>query len=268
MNTTALLAGAAALAWSADALAVINLTAGSATYSFTQPTSATGSGGSANMAVGDGNASDHLFQDQWWWRVNGVSAREFAFFGGAEAGSGTANGSVTYTNVGGLGFDAVLNLALTDTGTAQASLTSTLVITNNSGAALDMSLFSYLDFDIGGTAGGDNAVWQDQANNIMRISEGANFGEYQGVGANAFQVTTFATLRGLLADADIDNMNNTGIPFGPGDFTGGFQWNSPVAGGGSLTLTTVRTINTAIPAPGALALLGLAGLVGGRRRRA
>jgi hypothetical protein len=263
-----LLAGAAALALGANALAVVNLTAGSATYSFTQPPNGTGTGGSANMSVGDGNTADHVFQDQWWWRVNGVSARETTLFGGAEAGGGTANGTVTYNNVGGLGFNVVQNLALTDTGTAQASLVNSLVITNTSGAALDMSFFSYLDFDIGGSAGTDVGIWQDQANNIMRVTDGANFGEYQGLGANAFQVTAFATLRGLLADADIDNLNNTGLPFASGDFTGGFQWNVNIAAGGSLTLTTIRTINTAIPAPGALALLGLAGLVGGRRRRA
>lgn len=251
-----------------EAQAVLNLTNGSATYGFTQPTSATTSGGSANMIVGDGLTADQLFQGgQWWWRVNGVSVREFTFFGGAEAGSGTSSGTITYSNVGSLGFDAIQAITLADTGNQAALVTNTLTIVNNSGNTLDLSLFNYLDYDISGTAGGDSAIWQDQANNIMRISDGANFGEYQGVGANAWQVTPWSTLRTNLSDADIDNMNNTGLPFGPGDWTGGFQWNVAVAAGGSITLTTYHSINSAIPGPGALALLGVAGLIGTRRRR-
>ncbi len=78
---------------------------------------------------------------------------------------------------------------------------------------------------------------------------------------------SFANIRGLLTDNSITNLNNTGLPFGPGDFTGAFQWTVTLAPGEAFTATASMTV-TYIPAPSALALLGLGGLIGcGRRRR-
>jgi hypothetical protein len=99
----------------------------------------------------------------------------------------------------------------------------------------------------------------------MNVVDGPQGLLFQGVGANAYQAQAFSGLQTSLTNATITNLNNTGLPFGPGDFTGAFQWNNVVAAGGTLTVTSIFTAY--VPAPGALALLGLAGLVGSRRRR-
>jgi hypothetical protein len=238
------------------------------------PTSTTFGGGGSNTTdvfrPEGGTTTYHLYESGWSWRINGVDTREFAFSsaGAVEAGNGTALGTRTWASLASGAFSAVQTIALTDGGVAgQAIAVHTMTVTNLGGSPLDISLFNYTDFDVSATAGGDSGVWLDQPNDIMKITDGANFAEYRGVDADAYQVTAFATLRGLLTNTVINNLNNTGLPFGPGDFTGGFQWNRVIAAGDSASVVAIYAINQSVPAPGALALLGLAGLVGTRRRR-
>jgi hypothetical protein len=266
-----------ALALSSQAMATLSMNHGNALFVDTAPATTTtthyGGGGTNTTDVfrPDGGATTfHMFETGWSWRINGVDLREFAFSqaGMVESGSGTALGTRSYASLAGGAFSAVFTYALTDGGApGQALMTQTLTITNTSANALDMSIFNYADFDIGGTFAGDSGSWFDQSNNIMGIQDGANFGRYQGVGANAWQVTAFSTLRTSLTNTTITNLNNTGLPF-LGDFTAAFQWNNMIAVGGSASFVAQMAINQQVPAPGALALLGLAGLVGARRRRA
>ncbi|MGD9691913.1 MAG: hypothetical protein AB7G17_03650 [Phycisphaerales bacterium] len=222
-----------------------------------------GGGAGANFTV-DGSATDHLFQNWWWYRVGGGN-REFAFSNFTGQSSGAANNqTLTYNEVDGVG--ASLTYVLQDQGVG-AILEQRMVITNMSTAGpLTIDLFNYADFDVSGSAGGDSGVMMGA--DRMRITDGANFAEFQGVGANAWQATAFATLRGLLTNGVVDNLNNTGMPFGPGDWTGAFQWSSiTLAPGQSFTAIERLSVNVAVPTPGAAALLGVAGLFGARRRR-
>ena len=50
----------------------------------------------------------------------------------------------------------------------------------------------------------------------------------------------------VLADALVTNFDNTGLPFGPGDFTGGFQWFTvTIPASGSQTYTFSVAVNDA-----------------------
>ncbi len=223
----------------------------------------TGGGFAANFTV-DGSTTDHLFQNWWWYRV-GTSNREFAFSNFvSQSGSGN-NHTLNYAEVDGV--SASINYLIQDPGVG-AIVTQRVVLTNTSTAGpQSISLFNYADFDVGGSAAGDSGAMVGA--NLMRITDsGGAFAEFEGVGASAWQVTSFATLRGLLSNGVADNFNNSGLPFGPGDWTGGFQWTFTLNPGESVTVIERLAVNTSVPTPGAAALLGVAGLAGARRRRA
>jgi len=263
--------------FAAPALGTITLNHGNALFVDTAPltTTTTSYGGGASNTTDvfrpeGGTTTYHLYESGWSWRINGIDTREFAFSqaGAVEAGSGTAFGTRTYASLANGASSAVCPYSLVDGGVAgQGLVVQTLQITNTGGQPLDISLFNYVDFDVSATAGGDSASWFDQANNIMNIVDGANTVQYQGLGANAYQVQPFATLRTALTDAGITNLNNTGLPFGPGDFTGAFQWNRLLTIGQTTTVSVAFAVNMPVPAPSALALLGVVGLAARPRRR-
>ncbi len=222
----------------------------------------TGGGFAANFTV-DGSATDHLFQNWWWYRV-GNGTREHAFSNFVSQSGVGNNHTLNYAEVDGV--SASINYAIQDQGIG-AIVTQRVVLTNTSTAGPQtINLFNYADFDVGGTAGSDSAVFNGV--NRMRITDaGGAFAEFEGVGASAYQVTTFATLRTLLSNGVVDNLNNTGMPFGPGDWTGAFQWSFNLNPGESVTVIERLSVNTAVPTPGAAALLALGGAFGLRRRR-
>ena len=97
------------------------------------------------------------------------------------------------------------------------------------------SLFVYFDFDVNGTAGSDTAVSLIGGGfgpPGMHIRDGGTT-----IDAFAFpdvdrQVTPFPDLRDALNDAGLTNLDGSGLPFVPGDFTGAWQGPLPDPGGG------------------------------------
>lgn len=249
------------------------ITAGNMVFTIgDSPTSITaGSGPNADFRATGAAGTDHMFSHWWWYRLAGDN-REFNL--GNAASSVTIGTSVLRMTFNQPNFTATLQFQVISTGAEQGFLRSTLSITNTSAAPISISLFNYTDIDLNNTSNGDSAVLA--APNFMRISDPATPVQiaYSGVGADANQTTAYATLQGLLTNAAVDNLNGTGLPFGPGDFTGGFQWGAPSPTGapGGITIepgftsSVIATVSI-IPTPGAAALMGLAGLAATRRRR-
>lgn len=204
-------------------------------------------GGTASIFTAGGDITDQLFQ-QWWWFRAGAGTREFGL------STRTANSAVgntlqlDYSEPE--GFRAELTYVLTD-GTnspASANVAAELVIFNVTQATLDLAVFCYLDVDLEGAAG-DSATLLEPGR--MRIVDTSGFAaEFLGVGANAYQVTAFDTLRASLANTTVTNLPNTGLPFAPGDFTGGFQWNVSIPQGGSATIRAAFALNMEADAGG------------------
>lgn len=220
----------------------------------------TGDGPSADFSVDtSGSDTDHMFQAWWWFRLSG-DTRETTF-SGATSWSWVGNvGRLTYNYPS---FRAVIQYVVTGVEPGLGFVTQTCTIFNTTNQPITVDLFNYQDLDMGQTSGDDSAT--QSGANVISITDGGNTGwraEYEGT--NAFQVASYDNLRAILTDMNADNLNGTGLPFGPGDWTGGYQWSFTLM---PLTAATASATVTIIPTPGALALLGLGGVAALRRRR-
>jgi hypothetical protein len=265
-----------------SALAIGSITDGGVTFAFTSFAQGNNNTSNANF-TGASPTSDHLFETWWFFRVNG-DTRETAFSATptSEDYSLGNYGSIAWDNVAGRNlFDAQLNLAVIDPGTG-GNLFQEMVITAL--ANVTLSIFHYADFEVAGSAGGDTATLVSTSPNIqINVGDGAASVPWIGYGANAYKVTPYGTgnPRSVLVDMTdngVDNLNNTGLPFAAGDFSGGFQWNFSLTAGQSMTLLTQwgtgspllppSSMPTPEPGTALLMAIGLLGLAFQGRRAA
>jgi len=186
-----------------------------------------GAGGAANADfLGTGPGGDQVFSLWWYYRISG-DTQETPFPPPDTENYAGNTATLTWADVDGRGFAAQLINVVADVGGPSGTLTSSLTLTNNTGGALTIDLFWYVDGDIAGSAGGDSAVLTTSPT-LITVSDGAETLEMLGGGNDAFQVLAWPGIRDLLSDAALDNLNNSGLPFGPGDFTAAMQWSSVV----------------------------------------
>ncbi len=214
---------------------------------FTQgdsPTTVTSTGPVGAMRTLGATATDHVFQNWWWYRVEGVDTREMPLMNATSAVWGGNTGTVTFTTPN---FDAVMTYVVTDDGDNAGRVVTTLAITNTTGGPISVHLFNYHDFDLAGTVGGDSAVLV--STNNIRISDTTNsiIGGYLGTDASAYQVGAFATVRTLLTNTSVDVLNSTGLPFAPADFTAAYQWDVSVEPGASASVSATTTLEPPPP---------------------
>jgi hypothetical protein len=192
-------------------------------------------------------AQDHVFEEGWWYRVQGDAAEKFFPPPTTQTYAG-AVATLTWANVDGRGFSAEKRVTVTNAGGPSGSVRLDLTLTNNNAADLPIDVFHALDLDLAGTAGGDAAVLL-APNGHIRVTDGVQQGEYRGLGASAFLVRPFgdpADVPGELSDAGVDDFDNSGLPFAAGDITMGFQWaTTAIPPGGQRTCSVVMAVNTA-----------------------
>jgi len=126
---------------------------------FTQvvsPTSGTATPATGSVfRVNGAGGTDHTFYDWWWFRVNGVDTREFAFNSATSWNWAGRSGTVNYTTAN---FTAVLSWTITDTGTNSGQIDTSARITNTTAAPLNLALFHGFDMDYAGSIGTDGVV--------------------------------------------------------------------------------------------------------------
>lgn len=200
--------------------------------------------------------SSPLTQDQvseagWWYRVAGDGAETFFPLPDAQAYTGSV-ATLTWNDVDARGFSARKIVTVVDAGGPSGHVESVLTLTNQTAAPLAIDVFHMLDASLAGTIGNDLATLV-APNAYIRVSDPSNAQtcEYRGLGAAAFLVREggLGDVGSELSDADLDDFNNSGLPFGPGDFTAGFQWSTvAIPPGAEHSYRVVVAVNTpAVP---------------------
>ncbi len=226
---------------------------------FTQvvsPTSGTATPATGSVfRVNGAGGTDHTFYDWWWFRVNGVDTREFAFNSATSWNWAGRSGTVNYTTAN---FTAVLSWTITDTGTNSGQIDTSARITNTTAAPLNLALFHGFDMDYAGSIGTDGVVLTSPG--LMTLTDtvaaapwNATPAFYAATSPDAYAVAPFGNAlapRTLLVDANINNWTNTGLPFAPADFTGSWQFNRTVPVGGDIIVTASYGIGTYVPPGG------------------
>lgn len=275
---SAVFAGLSALAIAAAAIARPGtITSGDATFQFATTGASAATITNANLRPGPfmGGNLDYATQNWWWLRINSAlppQQREFAFPDTDALTGESYVGNTATLRWTGIGtpenrFDARLVCVLDDgPGATACRLEQRMTITNTGTRDLNISLFAYADLDANGSALMDTASLIPTTNFLrLRSEESGTFVDFSGFNAAAYQATTGASvmpvLRNLLNDVNLNNLANSGVPFGPSDSAFGLQFNLNVPVGESRTVLTRIFVNAQPPAcPGDLDGDGLVGL--------
>ena len=202
----------------------------------------------ADYSVGGG--LDHVFEDWWYFRVDGDTDETALTVPNTQNFTGNV-ATLGWTDVAARGlFDAQLVSTVIEGGGGTSSyIQHDLTITNISASSLGFHLFSYLDFDLTNTSTEDQAALLNNPD-YMSVFDATTNAEYQGPAAAGFQVTDTqsgpASLRMLMTDGLATNLNGTGLPFGPADWEGAFQWDANIDPSGSMTFTKLYSIQGGI----------------------
>lgn len=213
--------------------------------------------------------------------AGGVSTYSQTFTAGSN--TGTINwGDVFETNRSRI--DAGITYTLTDGAAAnQAVMRADAKFTNRAATTETYDFFNLVDSQILGVGAGGNdgiAASVSGSASTLTFSDTALGGSYAlnfiGIGVTNWEANSSTNINTkVFSGANNANQSfagtggsTAGVVVGAGpDYFGGFQWRVTLAPGASVTLTSYIGVNS-VPAPGAMALLGLGGLVVGRRRRA
>lgn len=231
---------------------------------------------SAGMTDWVVDGTDQLFQQWFWFRVDGEDTQErpinaLPLTGNVLTDTNTFvdprpdNLALQYSGAG-FTIEPSFQLRGGNAGSGRSDIGEQISIHNNRTTPLHITFIQYCDFDLNGSAGADVGEILAPLFNTVRQSE-AGFALTETVitpGPNHFELNIFPVTRDNLDDTDIDNLNDFAGPLGPGDVTWAFQWDFVIDPNGSVLISKDKSI---VPAPGTAAalLLGAAGL--GRRRR-
>jgi hypothetical protein len=222
----------------------------------------------------EGGSTSNSLYDQWmFYRVAG-DTRERPFGNYSSGGittsltgnfsGSTATYSLTDVNTNPTPdvarFTATWTMNLVDNAAPNsASLNHTVRINNPGANPLTISLIQYVDLDLANTAGNQTATG---GINGMYSTDGTLIGSLVATTpVTAFQASAFSTLRTALTNNTVTDLNNSGLPFSPGDVTFAYQWNVTIPAGGSTVIQSQMGISP-VPEPGVIlaCCLGFAGL--------
>ena len=179
------------------------------------------------------SGDEHYYETWWYYRMDG-DTQEYTLHSPTSRTVTTNTASYTFdvdTDV-----EAELDMILTSPSTGLATLAQTITIHNNSVSDATLSFFHYLDLDLGNSSSDDEADWVSDT--AMNIWDTTNTVAAQFVGPNSdlYEVMEYSDLQSMLTDTALDDFTDNGLPFGPEDYTGGYQWDLVIPAGESWAL--------------------------------
>ncbi len=194
---------------------------------------------------------DHLYEFGWWFRVAGdTQETPFPF---PDSQSYYADQSdLSWNDVGGRGLFSASESAGISSGGGDGRVYVWLDIHNLSTVnPLSLEIFNLADFDLQPTTSNDTArlvEWTPLG--ILQLNDaGENFAQYSASRVAGWPIHYLVRPYGandvgaVLSDAAITNFDDSGTPFGPGDFTAGWQFSLTVAPGATGHLALYLRVN-------------------------
>lgn len=218
---------------------------------------------------------NHMFSQWFWFRTDGMT-QEARINSLPLIGAFTSNTNLDprhdtfYAGFGAANsftIETTFSLSGGSAGSRRSDVAEQIRITNHGSTPRTFSFFQYCDFDL------DNDIQDDEvallnANSVRQLDllSGTIVAETVLVPTFTFsEMNVYAATLIKLDDNAVDNLDGSVGPLvGRRDYTWAFQWDFVLNPGDSYLISKDKLI---IPSPGALALLGLGGLVIGRRRR-
>jgi hypothetical protein len=177
--------------------------------------------------------TDHAFELWPYYRVAG-DAQETRFPAPDSVSFEGYEGILSWNNVGSRGFSATATFFAYDCGALLCTVPDSgaygfsLEVMNSLATPLDLSLFAYHDADL------DGGFTNHTARLVSNPTAGVPFDAIEVraspqttlhllTSQGLYAVDAFPTLRNALDDTAVTNFTNSGVPFGPADFTSGFQ---------------------------------------------
>jgi hypothetical protein len=196
---------------------------------------------------GDALAINHGWEHHWYYRIAG-DTREFSFrnIGGQTGGVTPTNdhGDRDLANVDNRNLlKASFDYDVYDAGPASGVFISRVTVMNISAAPISLDLFCYTDLDLAGSSGNDSCTGDNNRHFVTDLT-GIQV-EIRALGNDLSQVGAYPTVRNLMTNTVVNNLNGTLPPF-TGDYTGAFQWqNRPLLPFEQKTFQVLFAIDTA-----------------------
>ena len=217
------------------------LTSGNTEFGFgAYPTSHASTAGTASFRTGGPNSTNHLYHTWWYWRLSG-DPREFPFHNGTATQLAPASiyagdrAVLSWPDVDNRGLAARLEVRVYSAGAASGVCVQKMTVTNNTNGPITLNLFGYNDLNQCGLFNNAAIV---AGNNLQSISDFmcGTTAQVFAPGAHHYEVASFPAVRLRLIDPVADTLNDMGLPYGPGDYSGAFQWQDiAIAQGGDFS---------------------------------